>query len=549
MNIYDKGFKLIIGAIILFAFSICHYGCEEINTKTIKTSEYYIGTSQDETFVLKFETISQKKITGKRYVVDNTAIAKEEDFSVTIRHKKCSLQINGQDIDGKFVPDIICEDSITCEFSNNNENRKYCFRKYRKPEFKAYEAQFEKEKYKVETIRDVVYGKAKGFWSYNPEKKEPFTQSYIDKLGELIKYNISPQEVELKLDIYLPQDDTCKARPLLMLIHGGAFFNGDKASEAYVKWSNHFAAMGFVVASINYRMGFLPSANQIDCAGYRAAQDANAAMRYMVHNASKYRINTNWIFAGGTSAGAITSLNLAFMRNGNRPKSTKGTLLKKDLGDIESVSPQYKEKFSIKAVANMWGAVHDISMISNAKTSIISFHGDADNIVPYGYDYPFKIILDELKVELKSDNLGMAIPVNEIISNKMYGSSIIDKNAKSLGNKSKLFTYPGGGHSLHVDKNNNLVPYFYFIQDSVTAFFVEEIIPDPISISQDSKDKSVFHTNSKDIKDLRWKADNGIILESDQKHAKIIFLGNSDKSIYVSGHYSNGISFLKKFTL
>ena len=152
------------------------------------------------------------------------------------------------------------------------------------------------------------------------------------------------------------------------------------------------------------------------------------------------------------------------------------------LGDIESVSPQYKEKFNILAVANMWGAVHDINMIGNAKTSIISFHGDADNIVPYGYDYPFNDVLDPIKIALRNDNSSDAksvksmfsMPLNKALTNKMYGSSLVDKMAKNKGNRSKLFTYPGGGHSLHVDKNNNLVPYFFFIQDSVTAFFVEE---------------------------------------------------------------------------
>lgn len=34
------------------------------------------------------------------------------------------------------------------------------------------------------------------------------------------------------MDVYLPDDDTIKNRPLLMLIHGGAFFIGDKASLA-----------------------------------------------------------------------------------------------------------------------------------------------------------------------------------------------------------------------------------------------------------------------------------------------------------------------------
>lgn len=547
--------RFIITAIVVAVLIFAHCGCEKIDLSNIDTQCYYIGECEDSTLILKFENVSKDKVTGLRYKVENSPIAKEENLSITSGRKKCTININGIDIPVKVIPETITSDSITGEYIVGKEHKKFQFYKYKSPKFNQFEAQFQTEKYKVSVTKDIVYGNAKGFWSYNPDRNVTFAEAYTEKLGDLLKYNLSPRDIDLKMDIYLPQDDTSKLRPLLMLIHGGAFFNGDKASEAYIKWSRHFAAMGFVVASINYRMGFLPSADQIDCAGYRAAQDAHAAMRYLVHNAAKYRINTDWIFAGGTSAGAITALNLAFMRNNNRPQSTKGSLFKSDLGDIESVSPQYTEKFSIKAVANMWGAVHDINMIANAKTSIISFHGDADNIVPYGYDYPFNDVLDPIKIALRNDNSANAksvksifsLPLNKALTNKMYGSSFVDKMAKAKGNRSKLFTYPGGGHSLHVDKNNNLVPYFYFIQDSVTVFFVEELIPAPISIERDKSDKLCYRIKGGNIAQIYWKAENGIILESNKKQARIVFLPSQNKKkIIVSGRYNNGIGFSKE---
>ena len=553
-----KSFYHIFIIAILIAIALIFSGCEKINLSEIRTDCYYLGQCENDTYIVKFDTVASDKADGKCYKVENEPVAKEQQFSIEAGHKKCSVKLNDAEITVKVIPSAISSDSIIGEYTTDKEMHNFRLYKYECPAYKEFEAQFEKEKYKVTVTKDIVYGNAKGFWSYNPEKKETFAKTYTDKLGELLKYNLSPRDIDLKMDIYVPQDDTSKLRPLIMFIHGGAFFNGDKASEAYTKWSTHFAKMGFVVASINYRMGFLPSADQIDCAGYRAVQDANAAMRYLVHNAAKYRINTEWIFAGGTSAGAITALNLAFMRNKNRPESTRGSLFKSDLGDIESVSPQYKEKFTIKAVANMWGAVHDINMISNAKTSIISFHGDADNIVPYGYDHPFNDVLDPVKIALRNDNSAEAksvksifsLPLNKALTNKMYGSSLIDKMAKVKGNRSKLFTYPGGGHSLHVDKNNNLVPYFYFIQDSVTAFFVEELIPKPIKIEQDSNNRLVYKLNGGEIKSLYWKAENGIILSTSGRQAQIIFLPDGGKKrIIVSGIYKNGIGFKTEIVL
>jgi len=550
-------FKITVSIVLLSALVLLYAGCEKLDISDISTDCYYIGKSNDATYIIKFDKISDDFIAGKSYTVEKEPVAKENDILIKIGRKKCRLTVNNVETPFKIIPSQINADSISGEYAIGKEKHAFSIEKYKSPYYKEVESQFQKEKYKVEVIKDIIYGKAKGFWSYNPEKNETFAKTYTDKLGELMKYNLNPREVDLKLDIYLPKDDTCRLRPLLMLIHGGAFFNGDKASEAYVKWSRHFAAMGFVVASINYRMGFLPSADQIDCAGYRAVQDANAAMRYLVHNAAKYRINTEWIFAGGTSAGAITSLNLAFMRNNNRPKATIGGIFKDDLGDIESVSPQYKEKFSIRAVANMWGAVHDINMIGNAKTSIISFHGDADNIVPYGYDHPFNDVLDPIKIALRNDDSPDAksakrifsLPLNKALTNKMYGSSLVDKMAKNKGIRSKLFTYPGGGHSLHVDKNNNLVPYFYFIQDSVTAFFVDELIPEPVKIIQDSNDKLKYSVSGGKTKAIYWKAENGIILSSNGRQARIIFIGTGTKRVTISGTYENGIGFRYEHTI
>ncbi len=541
--------KYSIFPVIVFIIAIFQTACEKINIQNIDTQAYYVGKTDENTFIIKFESVTKDKVTGVRYKVENLSVV-AENISVKAGYKKLNVYIGKNSSSIKIVPFVITNDSITGEFNLDGKEIQFVINKYSAPFFKEFESQFKDEKYNVEVKKDIIYGKGKGFWTYNPEKNEPFAKSYADKLGELMKYDLSPRDLDLKLDIYLPQNDTCNQRPLLMLIHGGAFFNGDKASEAYTKWSKHFAAMGFVTVSINYRMGFLPSANQIDCAGYRAVQDANAAMRYMIHNAKKYKINTDWIFAGGTSAGAITALNLAFMRDANRPEASKGKLLRKDMGGINAISPEYKETFKIRAVANMWGAVHDINMIENSKTSIISFHGDADKIVPYGYDYPFKNILDPAEKVRKEKKERFSISINELIVNKMYGSSIIHSKAESLGLKNKLYTKHNCGHSLHIDENKNLCSYFYFIQDEVTAFFVEELIPSPVKIVQDKFNPHNFIIEGKNIKQLHWKVDNGIILENDKNHAKIILLPTSSThKITVSGYYNNGIGFCEEIKI
>ncbi len=56
--------------------------------------------------------------------------------------------------------------------------------------------------------------------------------------------------VRVPLDIYLPDG----SGPALVLIHGGEFHKGDKCQHEVVAQARHFAATGFVVYNIDYRL-------------------------------------------------------------------------------------------------------------------------------------------------------------------------------------------------------------------------------------------------------------------------------------------------------
>lgn len=77
--------------------------------------------------------------------------------------------------------------------------------------------------------------------------------------------------------------------------------------EGMIVYCQEFAKRG--AATINYRLG-RDQSNKDDqiVASYRAQQDAIAAMRFIVNNANIARIDTNWLFIGGSSAGAVTLL-------------------------------------------------------------------------------------------------------------------------------------------------------------------------------------------------------------------------------------------------
>ena len=376
----------------------------------------------------------------------------------------------------------------------------------------------------TEELGRIYATEVEGYWTSYPDMNEDFGEIYLRKAKDLL----STRKLNLDMDLYYPREKaTACSRPLLVLIHGGAFYNDDKRTAAgYREMGHHFASRGYVVASINYRMGFKPLAADVDRAGYRALQDAHAAVCYLIENAQEFGIDTTRIFAAGSSAGAITALNLAFMQEENRPPSSIAGGTKKwvsskvngvtgainkivslfgkedwidcqsfvnsmglntDLGSIGAVSGRLDRPFHISAVVNLWGAVHTTEMIKNStSTAILSIHGDDDHIVPYSYGYPFDEVLDtELTDRFPSWMQPIAEagqtwitegkPLNEWVFNPMYGSAAIHDKAISLGMRSELITCHGGGHSLHKDENGHLTAYYYdTILPNMTRFLSEE---------------------------------------------------------------------------
>ncbi len=127
--------------------------------------------------------------------------------------------------------------------------------------------------------------------------------------GEAI--NLKGENEKLLLNIFMPPvSDTIKKRPLVIFIHGGGFRNNNKSSSISNKLGIRLGKKGFVVASIDYRLGIAKTNTNKDYheAMYRAQQDARAAVRFFRKNALKYGIDENQIFLAGSSAGSMTAL-------------------------------------------------------------------------------------------------------------------------------------------------------------------------------------------------------------------------------------------------
>lgn len=131
----------------------------------------------------------------------------------------------------------------------------------------------------------------------------------------------------LLLDIYQPtviSDPLPAKSPGIVLVHGGGWQSGSKTVDYAVEFSNLFASLGYVVASINYRlvrdnvpatpgpadlMGVLtgpsPALRDTINAGI---EDTGKAMAWLRTNAATYNVDPSRIGLGGASAGAVNAL-------------------------------------------------------------------------------------------------------------------------------------------------------------------------------------------------------------------------------------------------
>lgn len=285
---------------------------------------------------------------------------------------------------------------------------------------------FTTPQYEVRVERDVVYSEARGFWA-SAEEEEGLG------LGKMITKLTRQRLLELDMDIYVPEGDS-SARPLLLMLHGGSFFFGNKEEKGQSAWCRHFASLGYVAASINYRLGFNIKKKDIERAESYAVEDAEAALKYLLGR-EDLRIDPGKVFGAGTSAGASTVMVLA-LKPGAPP---------------------------IKAVCSLWGSLHSLSALENSHIAILSYQSVKDPVMPYREGYPFT----------KKD--GALWPPTRMFIKKMYGTGAIHQRALELGLKAEHYPIEEPGHRLHIGPDGSFTPLFFEIQDRMAAFFAQQM--------------------------------------------------------------------------
>ncbi len=186
----------------------------------------------------------------------------------------------------------------------------------------------------------------------------------------------------LRLDKYEVKSDTVK--PCLMFVFGGGFVGGARDQEYYLSYFEAMAQKGYVVVSVDYRLGLKPIAEKL-ARGEKvkklafpqyladaidtAVEDVFDATNYVLSKKKDWRIDPEKISISGSSAGAITSLQAEYY-----------------ICSDNVLADKLPDSFNYAGIISFAGAVFSTNGNLHWKQKpapVLFFHGNADSNVPY----------------------------------------------------------------------------------------------------------------------------------------------------------------------
>ena len=182
--------------------------------------------------------------------------------------------------------------------------------------------------------------------------------------------------LQLYLDFYTPKqvhDSTI----CMVYVFGGGFIGGHRDGEFEKAYFKQLVDEGFQVAAIDYRLGLKGAKNlsifnsdPLKDAVNMAAEDAISAIAYLLEHAKELKVNKDYIVMIGSSAGAITSLQVDYAL-------CNGFL-------NYNILP---EDFRLAGVVSYAGAIFSkegkVKYKNHAPAPTMFYHGTADKLVPY----------------------------------------------------------------------------------------------------------------------------------------------------------------------
>lgn len=213
-----------------------------------------------------------------------------------------------------------------------------------------------------------------------------------------LSYGTDPYQ---KLDLYLPANANANT-PLLILLHGGGWFSGDKNDLTPYVESLKASMPDWAFANVNYRLANI-SGNWFPA----QETDVLSAIQYMSSNRADWGISDKWSILGASAGGHLAMLQAYKKQGPVKMRSVVNYYGPSDLVELYNNPPG--SWFNPTLIAMMmqgtptenptlWQSSSPINYIDAQTQPTITFQGSVDSIVPASQQQALHLKLNSFQV-------------------------------------------------------------------------------------------------------------------------------------------------------
>ncbi len=202
-----------------------------------------------------------------------------------------------------------------------------------------------------------------------------------------VTHNIPYNESKQTLDLFFPR--VLSKTSAIMFIHGGGFNQGSK--EEMQVHAKHYAELGYVTTSINYRLS-------LESPYPTAINDVTSALNWMKKQATLYNFEADKIILVGYSVGGTLALNVGL----NQDNKIAAIIDVAGITDINALIntgniPQLKEQMLTFLGGKDPSIASPITQVNPKAPPTLVLHGKDDGLIPIWQSIS---LVDKMKKQL-----------------------------------------------------------------------------------------------------------------------------------------------------
>ena len=226
-------------------------------------------------------------------------------------------------------------------------------------------------------------------------------QSLAEQTIADVSYGTDPAQ---KMDVYLPSNRNTTDTKVFIMVHGGAWFSGDKTElNEYIPVFKQRLS-NYAIFNINYRLATASAANIFPA----QENDLKAAFEFIKNKAGEYKFNMEKLAVLGASAGGQLAMLQTYKNSTPKVKALVDMFGPTDMAALYSAStPVTQAGLQVllagtpAANPSLYQSSSPINFVTAQSPPTLILHGSLDPIVPIAQSNALKTKLQTMGVTVQ----------------------------------------------------------------------------------------------------------------------------------------------------